>query len=124
MSSTDLLHNNVDCEAPYAWQSQQWEQLQAARAAGRLAHAFLFTGQEGLGQCDFALSFAASLLCQENEAGKACGRCHRCHLLKIGVHPDFKLIQPEGSGKIIKIDQIRRLIESLSKTIHTGSHRV
>ncbi|MBS0358645.1 MAG: hypothetical protein JSS53_05200, partial [Proteobacteria bacterium] len=41
-----------------------------------------------------------------------------------GTHPDFFLIQPEEEAKLIKIDQIRALIGSLSQTSHSGKFKI
>ena len=49
--------------APFPWQSAQWAQLNRAFASSLLAHAYLFSGSEGLGKSLFANSFASYVLC-------------------------------------------------------------
>ncbi len=92
------------------WQTTQWQQLVSRRRQGKLPHAVLLSGPEGLGKRQFAEQFAESLLCHDNdENGGACGKCRGCLLLKAGSHPDFKRIEPEEAGKAIKVDQVRAL---------------
>ena len=45
------------------WHEPLWGQLQARRAAGRLPHAWLLAGPDGLGKRVFARRLAAALLC-------------------------------------------------------------
>jgi DNA polymerase-3 subunit delta' len=84
--------------------------LQAARRAGRLSHAYLFLGPEGVGKETTARALAAALNCAApQEDGDACGACPSCQRLNAGTHPDFLVISPEGSQAQIKIEQIREL---------------
>ena len=82
---------------PYPWQARQWRQLLNAAQQGRLPHALLLAGAEGLGVEDFALALAARLLCTDPGEG-ACGRCKSCLLLQAGNHPDLVLLQPGEAG--------------------------
>jgi DNA polymerase-3 subunit delta' len=91
---------------------QDWvvSHLQAARLAGRLAHAYLFLGPHGVGKATTARALAAALNCAQPTAeGDACGTCPSCRRLAAGSHPDFLVISPEGAQAQIKIDQIREL---------------
>jgi DNA polymerase III subunit delta' len=98
--------------SPYPWQSSQWQQLQAAQAQGRLSHALLLSGPEGIGLEQFAYSLAARLLCQDKQNKQtACGKCKSCLLFQAGNHPDLFNIQPEEKGRQIKVDAIRQLID-------------
>lgn len=107
----------------YAWQQQQWTQLKQQADAQRLAHALLLTGSEGLGKVDFAHAWAQYLLC-EQPSDQACGQCKSCRLLKTQVHPDFFSIGTEEKSRVIKIDQIRDLIESLNQTPQLAARQV
>jgi DNA polymerase-3 subunit delta' len=111
--------------APYPWQQTPWQQLQQARQAGQLPHAVLLHGPAGIGKQDFALAAVHSLLCEQpGPADQACGQCKACQLLKCDNHPDFIHIQPEETGKAIKIDQIRELIRQMGLSAHFGGYRV
>ncbi len=84
--------------------------LMAALRGGRLAHAYLFLGPEGVGRESVARALAGALNCAHpREDGDACGLCPSCKRLLAGTHPDFHLIRPtskERPPKIV-IDQIR-----------------
>ncbi|MGD2117877.1 MAG: DNA polymerase III subunit delta' [Chromatiales bacterium] len=103
------------------WQQAQWRNMQAAIAEGRLPHALLLTGQQGIGKMHFARCLAAALLCQSSVNGHACGKCNACHLLQVGNHPDLHLIEPEEKGGVIKVDSIRKLVEENSLTPHLAN---
>ncbi len=91
---------------------------------GRLPHALLFTGEDGVGKATAALELARICNCsragtQESTARQertetsisACGKCRSCRKIDSGVHPDIHVVSP--SGTYIRIDQIRGLYSSL-----------
>jgi len=112
-------------ETVYPWQMPMWQRLQQARRTGRLHHALLISGVEGLGKSRFVEQLAQSLLCQSPDAeGAACDTCRSCRYFKAGTHPDFQRLEPEGDGKPIRIDTIRELSEWSVKTSQEGGNRV
>ena len=109
----------------YPWHQEQWQRLSVARAAGRLPHAILLAGPEGLGKADFARRLSDSLVCtQVNEAGDACGHCASCRQAQAGSHPDQRTVAPEEPGKMIKIDAIRDLTGKSVLSAQDGAYRV
>lgn len=68
--------------------------VSAMKQSGRMAHAFLLTGERGVGKKVSADYIAMTLLC---EHGTACGECRHCRRILAGTHPD--VIKPEKSGK-------------------------
>ena len=106
---------------PLPWQQSLWQNMVAV--SQHLHHAFILVGPEGIGKQHFAQAYGHYLLCEHSHQ-QACGQCKACHLLAAGTHPDFYLIQPEEKSKVIKIDQIRGLIEELNKTAQQGHRRV
>lgn len=130
----------------YPWQSAAWQQLQQMR--GRLPHAILFNGPEGIGKTAFAEAFAQSLLCETpGDGGHACGQCAACGWFVQYSHPDYRRVRPEvlddGDGaeeeseagdkkskstktpsKEIKIDQIRALADFMNVSTHRSGMRV
>ncbi len=91
---------------------QDWvvSHLKTAMFKGRLSHAYLFLGPEGVGKASTARALAAALNCaQPADDGDACGICPSCRRLKAGTHPDFLVISPEESKAQIGIEQIREL---------------
>lgn len=84
--------------------------LKTAWRQGRLAHAYLFLGPEGVGKASVARAMAAALNCaQPLPEDDACGDCPSCRRLKAGTHPDFLVIAPttEALHPQIKIEYIR-----------------
>jgi DNA polymerase-3 subunit delta' len=91
---------------------QDWvvSHLKAALKAGRLSHAYLFLGTEGVGKETTARALAAALNCTApQEDGDACGQCPSCQRLAAGTHPDFLVVSPEEGKTQIKIEMIREL---------------
>jgi DNA polymerase-3 subunit delta' len=107
------------------WLARPWQQLNQARVQGRLPHALLIKGQNGVGKRMLAEQLAAALLCEQADAGgQPCGHCHSCGWLQAGTHPDLSWITPEETGKAIKIDQIRALNTALAMTSHAGRYKI
>lgn len=102
----------------YPWQQLQWDTVLQAISENRLPHALLISGPPGVGKLHFALFLAQYLLCLEPKDNSACGHCQACTLFRALTHPDLQVIQPEEEGKVLKVDQIREMIERNSLTPH------
>ena len=82
---------------------RQQEMFENAVRKGRLGHAYLFAGPDGVGKKLFAQQLAQSLLCSNRLPAEliACGECPGCRQVLSGTHPD--LIQvglPEGKSEL------------------------
>ncbi|WP_288694971.1 DNA polymerase III subunit delta' [uncultured Brachyspira sp.] len=55
--------------------------------SGRLHHAYLFYGEEGVGKYESALNYAKVLLCERNN-GTYCDECESCKMIDNYKHPD------------------------------------
>lgn len=109
----------------YSWQSGQWQHLQQRIHDGRLAHALLFSGPEGIGKNDFARAFAQALLCSSPLAdGQACQQCNSCRWFSAGAHPDFLHVGVAEDAKSINVEQIRSLGHFLSLKSQQGRYKV
>ncbi|MCK4752603.1 MAG: DNA polymerase III subunit [Planctomycetes bacterium] len=99
--------------------------LQKALVADKAAHAYIFTGPEGVGKLKTAKQRAKLLLCKnptnENNFADSCDSCESCQLFDAGSHPDFnpiykELIQFTKDGKTkttpvdMPIDVIREFL--------------
>jgi DNA polymerase-3 subunit delta' len=107
----------------YPWQQQEWQLLYGYRQQQRMPHALLVSGESETGKRDFTRTLARALLCESN-GEYACGECHSCRLMEAGNHPDLVVIEPEESGKAIKVDTIRAYIENASLTPQIAACRV
>jgi DNA polymerase-3 subunit delta' len=70
--------------------------LRSAFGSGRLSHAYLFHGPDGVGKEATALAFAQGLNC-ESGGLDACGTCHACRMAESLSHPDIHLLFPVPS---------------------------
>jgi DNA polymerase-3 subunit delta' len=93
--------------------------LRRALQSGRLAHAYLFAGPEGVGKRLVALAVARVLFCAK---GTGCGECAACRKLDHRNHPDLHVLEADGSS--IKIEQIRAIQRDLSLRPCEGSRKV
>ncbi len=82
--------------------------LSTALASGRVPHAYLFTGPEGVGKTTVAESLAAALLCT-NKDHRPCGHCAACGRTAHGNPFNLQRIVPDGAQ--IKIEQIRTMTD-------------
>ncbi|MHC5269777.1 DNA polymerase III subunit delta' [Enterococcus sp. LJL98] len=80
---------------------------------GRIAHAYLFEGDKGTGKHQLSLWFAQRLFCQQVIEQAPCGECVNCKRIRLGEHPNVRVIAPDGQS--IKVDQIRQLQNDFSK---------
>ncbi|MFD1883955.1 DNA polymerase III subunit delta' [Paenibacillus wenxiniae] len=95
--------------------------LQNGLRQQKISHAYLFHGPAGSGQLKMALHFAKALVCLE-KGEDACGHCIECRKMEHGNHPDFLLVEPDGSS--IKIDQIRELQRIFSYRSEAGNRKI
>jgi DNA polymerase III subunit delta' len=80
--------------------------LEKSVGSKRTAHAYLFSGIEGIGKKLVALEFARMLCCPAY-AGEPVHECGTCEKINRGAHPDVLMEAPlKGS---IRIDRIRNL---------------
>lgn len=109
----------------YPWQLEHWDQVVQSYVGKKLHHGLLLSGQEGMGKQAFAFAVASFLLCSNNkDQKKPCGHCTSCKLLEAGSHPDLKVLEPEESGKQIKIDQVRAVTNFVNQTAQQGGNKV
>jgi DNA polymerase III subunit delta' len=94
-------------------------------ARGRVRHAYLFTGPQGIGRRTLALRLAQALNClQPPEPGVPCLKCRACTQIGRMQHPDLQIVQADTSGGTLKVDQIRELQHSLSLAPYEARYRV
>jgi len=101
--------------------------LSDSLASGRLAHAYLFSGRPQIGKTTLALALAQAVNCTAAEAGDGdppCGRCPSCLKIARRRHPDVRLIEGEGAGGALKIDQVRALQQEAVLRPYEGRYRV
>ena len=92
---------------------------------GKLRHAYLFTGPQGVGRRTLALRLAQALNCEQPPApGEFCGECRACRLIARMEHPDLSIVQSEAAGKTLKVEQIRELQRTLSLAPYEARYKI
>jgi DNA polymerase-3 subunit delta' len=104
--------------------SRPIELLRRAIQNDKMAHSYLFVGNEGIGKKQVALEFAKALNCSEGGVarGDACDHCLSCRKVADHLHPDVLVLEPEG--QTIKVDQIREMQKELAYRPYEGRRRV
>ena len=95
--------------------------LQSSIKNEKVSHAYLFSGQPGLGKTITADKFVQNLIC---EKGNSCDNCSACTQLMNNVHPDVMYVQRSEDKKNISIEEIRNLQTRLSQKSFLNSYKV
>ena len=82
--------------------------LMRALDAGRVAHAFLFTGSRGVGKTTLARILAKCLVCAQGVTSKPCGTCNLCMGVAQGSLVD--VVEIDGASNN-SVEQVRDLQE-------------
>ncbi|MDO8092779.1 MAG: DNA polymerase III subunit, partial [Candidatus Brocadiales bacterium] len=102
--------------------------FQGIIAKGRIAHAYIFTGTDGVGKALFAKELVKTLFCESVQktarafcegnyvsvALDACDNCRTCRRVESDNHPDVHWIVPEKEDKFIRIEYIHVLQDDVA----------
>ena len=66
---------------------------------GRISHAQLFIGGEGVGALPLAIAYAQYLNCTDRRDGDSCGQCPSCRQIAQLAHPDVHFVFPVNTPK-------------------------
>lgn len=88
--------------------SRQVDMFRRSIGRGRLAHAYLFVGPDGIGKRMFAHALAQCLFCTRFDDGQleACGECSSCRQMMAGSHPDYLTVGVPAGKKDLPIELI------------------
>lgn len=104
------------------------EALAAARGRGRLHHAWLLTGPQGIGKASFAYRAARTLLgAKPDPSYGPLGVSPDdpvFHLVAAETHPDLLVIERPVDKKAIPVEEVRKLPEFFAKAPAIADYRV
>jgi len=96
--------------------------LKRALTNKTLAHAYLFSGGEGIGKKMTALALAAAVNCRNAGSSGGCGECPSCRKIAALAHPDVHILAADGDE--IKIDQVRQMQADLALKPFEGAKKI
>ncbi|MGR3174375.1 MAG: DNA polymerase III subunit delta' [Candidatus Scalindua sp.] len=92
-------------------------------ASNHLSHAYIFTGQDGIGKTLLAKEFSKAIFCSEKR-DDSCNLCHNCVRIEKEYHPDIHWIEIEEKAKFLKIDNIRDLQHSVKLSPLESNYKI
>lgn len=84
------------------------EHFRNAARTGNVSHAYILSGEAGMGRKSLANAFALNLLCEKG-LPDPCMQCHACKQVLTGGHPDLIYVTHEKPASI-GVDDIREQI--------------
>jgi len=105
--------------------------LQRSLERGRLAHGYLFAGAR-LGELEAAArTLAKTLNCAQPPRRApnglpldSCDRCESCRRIDADSHPDIAWLRPESKLRIISIEQVRDLSQTVNLKSASARYKV
>ncbi|MGI8748475.1 MAG: DNA polymerase III subunit gamma/tau, partial [Deinococcus sp.] len=94
--------------------------LRAALEAGRVGHAYLFSGPRGVGKTTTARLIAMTANCT-TPGVKPCGECESCLSVRAGNHPDVLEIDAASNNGV---DDVRELREKVGLSAMRGGKKI
>ena len=85
-----------------------WEFLKNSVRLGKLSHAYVFSGNDGVGQQRLALRFSQLLNCEARKEEEPCGVCVSCKTLQEKTHPDALWVAETREIPILAIRNLRQ----------------
>jgi DNA polymerase-3 subunit delta' len=112
-------------------QSRVVQVLQRSLERDRLAHAYLFAGQ-GLEELEvMARTLAKTVNClsppRRTASGaplECCDHCDSCHRIDHYNHPDVTWLRPESRSRVITMDVIRELMQTVNLKPTVAAYKV
>ena len=104
--------------AQFMQQDAAVELLQRSLARQRLGHAYLFSGDDLAHLELVARTLAKTLNCEQRPTGATaptdcCDVCPSCRKIDQGQHADIRWVRPESKSRVITIDQMRDLMQTI-----------
>ncbi|MBQ8816624.1 MAG: DNA polymerase III subunit gamma/tau, partial [Lachnospiraceae bacterium] len=89
--------------------------------AGRVGHAYLFTGTRGTGKTSIAKIFARAVNCEHPVNGSPCEECATCKAIAAGTSMNVIEIDAASNNGV---DNIREIVDEVSYSPAAGKYKV
>ncbi len=101
------------------------DQLKSAIKTKAIRHAYMLTGEKGMGKKTLAEAFLLELFCEEEDENKRpCLCCPQCKKILSGNHPDVIYIRHEKPATI-SVEEIRtQLMDTTEIKPYSGKYKV
>lgn len=95
--------------------------LQKSIEAGKIAHAYLFSGPRGCGKTSSARILAKALNCEKGAVATPCGVCTSCREITAGSGID--VIEIDGASNT-SVNDVRRIKDEILFPPHTSRYKI
>ncbi|EKD28004.1 MAG: hypothetical protein ACD_79C00466G0002 [uncultured bacterium] len=95
--------------------------LMNAIKAGRIAHAYIFSGPRGVGKTTTARLLACALNCETGPTDSPCGTCNSCR--EIAEGNSLEVIEVDGASNN-GVDQVRNLTDTIKYNTSSNKFKV
>src|SRR5215213_6992816 len=90
--------------------------LRRALKGGRLGHAYLFDGPQGVGKATAAVALGLALICPV-APGEGCGRCEQCQRVLARNHPDIWLFDAAALPDLVKASSDKSAVKYAARQV-------
>ena len=100
------------------------EHLIKAMEQEHTSHAYILSGEPGMGKKMMAKTFAMAMECENRRGGEPCGLCHSCRQFQSDNHPDVIYVTHEKPGSI-GVDDIReKLVDDIQIKPYSSPYKI
>lgn len=96
------------------------KQLVDSALAGKVRHAYIFNGPQGVGRKTAAWDFITMLTCSDMTA---CGKCTGCILCEKHTNPDIVIVSNSKNKASIGVEEIRNMENSIITAPEYGKYK-
>ena len=99
------------------------DHLKKAIEYHKVSHAYILTGEKGMGKKMLANAFALSLLCEKG-GSEPCMQCHSCRQVLSGNHPDLIYVTHDKPASIGVEDVRNQINDTIAVRPYNGGYKI